>query len=144
AAALGPLYFHAFPERSGKVYLLTILVLLIIKAWNLITNWLMLKIRNNRVRFIDQVIRFLLSVAIFYFLLLGHLVLTGIITVILFAVFMNDYIASRKQLGLAWELLVEKDQNKKQFFYRMASMFVDVPHLKNRVKRRKLLTTFIN
>src|SRR5699024_6536825 len=40
-AALGPLYMASFPEREGNAYLLTILVLFIFKAANLLINWWM-------------------------------------------------------------------------------------------------------
>src|SRR5699024_12337594 len=35
-AALSPLYFHSFPERGGREFLLTLLIVLVFKAWNLV------------------------------------------------------------------------------------------------------------
>lgn len=143
-AALGPLYFHAFPERSGRVYLFTLLILLIIKVWNLIIYWLMLKVRHTPTRIIHHIIRSLLTIGLFYYLIIANYIFASIFTVALFIAFIVDYIISAKNVGINWELLIEKDRNQKQFFYRMASMFVDVPHLKSRVKRRKLLTSVVN
>src|SRR5690625_3223596 len=55
-AALGPLYFSTFPDRTGKIYLYTILALLIFKVWNLLANWWMLKVRNTLIRYTDTVL----------------------------------------------------------------------------------------
>lgn len=143
-AALGPLYFHAFPERNSKVYLLTLIVLLIIKALNLSIHWTMLRVRNANLRLGESVIRLLLTIILFVYLLKADYVVTTILTIILFTIFIVSYVMTRKSIGVNWELLVEKDRNRKQFFYRMASMFVDVPHLPSKVKRRRLLTSIVN
>lgn len=144
AAALGPLYFAGFAERSGRAYLLTIIVLLIFKIWNLLTNWWMLKIQDGRTRRIDGLVRFILNIAIFYFLIEGHMLLAAIITLMFMGIFLYDRHISNRQAGLAWELLVEKDRNRMQAFYRLANMFTDVPHLKNPVKKRHWLVNLVN
>src|SRR5690625_3085951 len=121
AAAFGPLYFAAYPERSGYVYLFSLAIVLIFKVWNLIANWWMLKVRDKGSRNIDQVIRLVLNSAVFYFLIKGDMLLAVIPTVLFVAVFLYDYSVSNKQTGLAWELLVEKDQHRMQVFYRIAN-----------------------
>jgi ABC-2 type transport system permease protein len=142
-AAFGPLYSASFPEREGKEYLFTILVVLIFKLWNLIANWWMLKIRENNIRYIDQAARFLLNTAVFYFLLNGEMILAGITTILFIIIFLYDLGLSRKQAGVAWELLVEKDQHRMQSFYRFANLFTDVPHLKNRIRPCHWLVAFV-
>jgi ABC-2 type transport system permease protein len=142
-AAFGPLYFAAFPERSGSTYLMTLAVVLIFKLWNLIANWWMLKIRDKSVRFTDQTARLLLNSAVFYFLVSGEMLLAGITTILFVIVFLYDLGISRRQAGLAWELLLEKDLHRMQTFYRFANMFTDVPHLKNRIKPRHWLVSVI-
>lgn len=143
-AALGPLYFNTYPDRSGRVYLLTLVIILIFKGWNLITNWWMLKVRDITIRRIDQITRLLLNIAIFYFAIEGNLLWTGISTIIFIFLFLYDFTLSRKQAGLAWDLLVEKDQSSMRTFYRIANMFTDVPHLKNPIKKRRLLVDFFS
>lgn len=140
-AAFGPLYFHAFPERGGKTYLFTLIVLLTIKAWNMAIYWSMLKVRDNTVRIGDNILRFVLGGALFYFLIESQLVMATIFTVFLFIIFIVNYFNTKNRVSIHWELLIERDENRKQFFYRMASMFVDVPHLASRVKRRRMLTS---
>ncbi|WP_047986155.1 ABC transporter permease [Ornithinibacillus californiensis] len=143
-AAFGPLYMASFPEREGSTYLLTIAVVLVFKLWNLIANWWMLKIREKNIRVIDHVARLLLNIAVFFFLISGELLLVSITTILFVIVFLYDLSQSRKQAGLAWELLLEKDLHRLQSFYRFANMFTDVPHLKNRIKSRQWLVSFVD
>lgn len=142
-AALGPLYFHAFPDRSGKIYLMTLVVLLIIKIWNVASDWFLLNVSQSVVRISNQIVRFLLGVTLFYFLIKNEIILASVCTILLLITFFINYVSAKKGIGIHWELLVERDQNRMQSFYRMASMFVDVPHLKSRLKKRKLLTSFV-
>lgn len=144
AAALGPLYAATYPDRSGHVYLLTVLIMLIFKIWNLLANWWMLKVRAPGVRQTDLLTRMLLSIAVFYFLIHGDMVLTVITTGLYIVVFLYDYNVSRKQMGIVWDLLVQKDRNRMQTFYRIANMATDVPHLKSKVKRRGWLTSIVS
>lgn len=143
-AAFGPLYFESYPDRPGDIYLLTLLVVLIFKAGNLIANWWMLKIRDPVIRQIDQSLRVLLNLAVFYFIVQGEMVWAGITTVLFALVFLYDLNVSRKQPGIVWDLLVEKDRSRMQTFYRIANMFTDVPHLKNQVKSRHWLVSLVS
>ncbi|WP_077324989.1 ABC transporter permease [Virgibacillus siamensis] len=142
--ALGPLYFATYPDRAGNVYLLTLVVVLIFKLWNLITNWRMLKIREPGIRQVDILARTLINMAVFYFLVKGELLLAGITTILFLFVFVYDFMISRKQAGVLWDVLLEKDQSRMQTFYRIANMFADVPHLKNRVKGRHWLVSLVS
>ncbi|PAV29291.1 ABC transporter permease [Virgibacillus profundi] len=144
SAAFGPLYFATFPDRAGNVYLLTIAVVFIFKIWNLVTNWWMLKVREPGVRRVDLGVRTLLNMAVFYFLINGDMVYAGITTALFIIIFLYDYNVSRKQAGIVWDVLVEKDRNRMQTFYRIANMFADVPHLKNPIKKRGWLVSLVS
>lgn len=144
AAAFGPLYFASFSERSGSEYLIMIVVVLIFKVWNLLANWWMLKVRDLATRRTDILLRVLLNCAVFYLLVHGNILFAAIATVVFIILFLYDYSISKKQAGLVWDVLLEKDQNRMQFFYRIANMFTDVPHLKNRVKKRQWLVNLVN
>lgn len=141
---LGPLYFAAFPDRSGNVYLLTLAVVVVFKLLNLFTNWWMLKIREPGIRQVDMLARTLLNMALFYFLIKGEMLLASITMILFIFVFLYDLTISRKQAGVLWDLLLEKDQNRMHTFYRIANMFADVPHLKNRVKGRHWLVSMVS
>ncbi|MFD2630307.1 ABC transporter permease [Oceanobacillus kapialis] len=144
AAAFGPLYFASFPGRSGQMYLLSIAIVLVFKVGNLIANWWMLKVREPGTRRLDLVVRTVLNMVVFYFIISGNMLMAGITSVIFALLFLYDLSVSRKQAGIVWDLLVEKDQNRMQTFYRIANMFADVPHLKNRVKKRQWLVSLVS
>lgn len=143
SAALGPLYTTSFPAREGKLYLLTILVLLIYKIANLLANWWMYKVRDSNHRRLELIVRTVMNILVFYFVVAGNMVAAGIVTVLFAALFLYDYALSKKQGAIVWDLLLEKDQNSMQAFYRVANMFSDVPHIKNRVKKRQWLVSLV-
>lgn len=143
-AAISPLYFHTYSSRGGMTFLLTFLILLIFKAWNLIASWWNLKQRNKNTRLFDHLIRFCLNSAIFFFIVEGRILFAVILTALLIILFIYNFKESQKQASLAWDILVEKDQHQMQFFYRIANLFTDVPHLKKRFKKRIWLTKILS
>lgn len=142
-AALGPLYFHAYPDRSGKIYLWTVLLLFIFKAGNLYMNWAMLKVREKSIRSFDLFLRFFLNWTLFYFVIKGDYFFAGLITVIFFALFLYESMVIGKKFTINWNLLVEKDQIRMQYFYQLANMFAEVPHLKRRIRKRSQLAKIL-
>jgi ABC-2 type transport system permease protein len=144
AAALAPLFFAANLGEDFTSYLLIFIVMLIFKLWNLYMNWWMLKIRNVNHRRLEQTLRVILNVGSFWLLVRGDLLAAGVLTVLFVALLFTNYSLSRKQGGLAWDLLIEKDQARMQAFYRIANQFADVPHLKTKVhKRQAIVNLFI-
>lgn len=141
-AVVSPLYTTMFMAGGKEVILLTI-VILVFKAWNMLINWNMMKIRNNQLRIIDQVIRILISIAIFYFIIMGALLFAGITTGLFFLIYLNNYVLARRQNGLAWDVLIENDEHRLGSFYRIVSMFANVPEMKKRLKKRKVLAAFV-
>lgn len=143
AAALGPLYAESFPERSGNLYLLTFVILLIFKFANLIANWWMYNIRDVNYRRLEIFVRTLMNIFVFYFIVKGEMVAAGIGTLLFAALFLYDYVQAKNQPGVLWDVLLEKEQNSMQTFYRIANMFSDVPHIKTKVKKRNWLVSLV-
>src|SRR5699024_6698786 len=119
AAALGPLYTASFPEREGNPYLLTIIILLIFKVANLLANWWMYRIRDRNHRRLEIFVRMVMNVLVFYFMIAGEMLGACIVTILFAALFLYDYVLAAKQAGVVWDLLLEKDQNSMQTFYRI-------------------------
>lgn len=143
AAVFGPLYFASFPAQTGGTYLLIIVVLLIFKLWNLLANWWMLKTRDPRSRATEQFVRLLLNVVSFYFFINGEWLFAAATTVLLVGLILYDFSLSKRQAGIVWDLLVQKDQARMHTFYRIANMFTDVPHLRNQIKKRHWLVSLL-
>ena len=143
AAAVAPMFMEVYPNKTTKDFLIVILMVLLLKASNLVMNWYMLQVQNVTIRRFDKVVRTLISLMIFYFLLQhSMLVIAAIILYCLLAV--NNYFLIQKQAGIAWETLIDNDQHRLASFYRFVSMFADVPHLTNQLKKRRMLGKLIN
>lgn len=143
AAVLGPLYFHIFANRSGKIYLLTIVVLLIVKGWNLMANWWLLKVRQVNLYRLHLLIRLLLSVGIFVFLIEQKMVHTIVMTILFIGLFLYTYYLQKRHVGIPWNELVGLEERHLQKFYRFANLFTDVPHIKVPLKKRQWLVSFV-
>lgn len=143
AAALGPMYFHFFTERSGKIYLLTILLLFVLKFWNLLANWWMLTVHSKGAVIGHMILRFILSTAIVLFFIQENKKILIICTTGFIALLSLTYVDYRKRRGIPWQTLVESDEQRLQSFYRLANLFTDVPHIKSPIKKRKWLVYLV-
>jgi len=142
-AALAPMFMQVYQHKTIKDYFLIILILLLLKGWNMTTNWFMFKVQHTMIRRLDRVIRTFISIAIFYFLL-QESIFVVVVILFYFLLAINNYFLVRKQPGLAWEILINNDLNRLASFYRFVSMFAEVPHLSNRIKKRRLLSRFVH
>src|SRR5699024_2912063 len=68
-AVIGPLYSKVYQSNSKTDFLLIIVLMLVIKGWNLCMNWVMFSIRNQKITWLDNLLRTFISIDIFYFLL---------------------------------------------------------------------------
>ncbi|WP_440896282.1 ABC transporter permease [Amphibacillus sp. Q70] len=139
AAILAPLYQASYPNQS---YLSLVFILIIFKGWHFLLNWWMLRIRNRAIHWRDKPIRYFIQLIIFYSFINGYLLISGLAMLVLFGFVFYGYYFSH-QYALAWDQLIEKDQQRMQSFYRLASMFTDVPHFKATIKKRRLLVKWI-
>src|SRR5699024_10293583 len=141
-AVIGPLYSKMYQSNSKTDFLLIIALMLVLKGWNLWMNWVMFRIRNQKVTWLDKLLRTLLSIGIFYFLLEKHFFII-IVAVLYFIRVLNNYFLMKKQPSLTWEVLIENDRHRLAVFYRFASNFVNVPNMAKRMKKGRLLAKVI-
>src|SRR5699024_11125499 len=66
AAVIGPMYQHLYADKGTNYYLFIVLLMLLLKGWNMWMNWYMMRIHNPTVRHGDKVIRILYSTTRFY------------------------------------------------------------------------------
>ncbi|MBB5354394.1 ABC-2 type transport system permease protein [Anoxybacillus mongoliensis] len=122
-----------FSEQSPLVVMIAMMVL---KGWNMFIQW------NEDARIgrhlFPLFVRFFMNVLFFYFLLVKQYGFMAVI--ILLMIFVALYVERRgKKVGLQWEQLLADEQRRVQAFYRFVHAFVDVPHMKHTVKKRKWL-----
>src|SRR5690625_2870586 len=128
AAVLGPLYFNAFKDRSGKVYLITILLLVVFKGWNILINWWTSFVRDESYKRLSLLVRTVFNIVIFYFIIELNLLFALIATVLFLVLFGMSYAKSKKQNGINWALLVEGDLKRDRKSTRLNSSHVAISY----------------
>src|SRR5699024_6477704 len=83
AAAFGPMYSNAYPDRSGKGFLLNLAIMLVLKYINMTLSWWMLKIRQVSIRRVDTIIRFCLSTGILIRLILKSFIVLAVFLILI-------------------------------------------------------------
>ena len=135
------LLFILFPMygqvNGSQSYGSILLFILILKALNLWLRWMVMK-EKGPVRSYSPVVRYLVNAVALYFFLEAEYLFTLLIFIILIVLVTVIGINSRGKL-LKWDDLIQDDLQRTYQFYRFANMFTDVPKLKSRVKRRKIL-----
>lgn len=142
-AACMPMYVRA-SGNGFQSFLYILIILVILKVWNLCLHWDVLKFQNQRLSIIDWVIRFILNVSFLYFIIeMAAPWVYGIYILIYLAVFLF-YHRLAKEKTLKWDVLIDIEQKRLSAFYRFANLFTDVPKLKGEVKRRKWFDPIFN
>ena len=141
-AAVGPLYFEFYPETNTLLSILMIVVILLIKGWNLALRWRSLQIDNQTFVFIERIVRAGLTFLLFYSLLnFEYLFAVGVV----YLVYINVvYLYMKKNHRLNWERLIANDAQRLAKFYRFVSLFAEVPHVKSRLRKRRFLTKIVS
>lgn len=137
-AVFMPLYTQV---RGGsmQIFFLWLLLAAVIKGWNLVVRWHVLKIQEKESRQIDWGVRLALNVLLLYFVFSGSSVLFVIVVAVIMAAYYLYFRKISRRMALKWETLVELEEKRMAAFYRLANLFTDVPHLRGTVKRRKWL-----
>ena len=116
-----------------------LIVLLVVKAWNLASGWRIQYFIQPSIYRWDAIVRYFIN-ASFAFLLFKQanpLILVAI-AVVMVLYFRSFYIRTKNSY-LKWDLLINQEEKRMNSFYRLANLFTDVPTLKDTVKRRKWL-----
>jgi ABC-2 type transport system permease protein len=137
-AVLMPLYAHV-DQNSYRTFLPFLLVLLIVKAWNLAASWRIDYFVQAAVHLWDIAVRYFINVLLCFLLFkqANLLFLMGIGIVMVF--YFYTFLVRTKKMGLKWNQLIDQEEKRMASFYRIANLFTDVPKLKDTVRRRKWL-----
>ncbi|GER65801.1 ABC transporter permease [Weizmannia acidilactici] len=137
-AALMPMYAKVTGRGFGSFFGLLVM-LFVLKIWNLLLVWYVLKLTDASVPVWDWIVRFACSAA-FVFLVVkcAPVWLVGILAAVMIVLFAYFYRLAKNRT-LRWDVLIEREQRRMMGFYRFANLFTDVPELKAQVKRCKWL-----
>ncbi|EUJ22914.1 ABC transporter permease [Listeria grandensis FSL F6-0971] len=135
-AACMPMY-AAVTGFSFSRFFPLLIVMLLIKLWNVYFQWETMKLENTDTTWLF--VRIIVSAALIYLVLAFNLIWS--IPVVLGILLASYLWMKRKTVGLTikWEYLIDKEEARMNRFYRLANLFTDVPHLKGTVRRRAYL-----
>lgn len=139
---LMPMY-AAIHNGDYRDFWFFLIVLLLAKAINLLIRWRVQHFVNKNTHYIDSCIRFCLNFVLLLLLFSNASPLFFISILIIQVLLLLYYQRATERLGIKWELLIEQDEKRLAAFYQLANMFTDVPKLKNRIKRRKILDVLV-
>lgn len=142
-AALMPMYAQVHGGDFSRFWYLLI-VLLISKGANLLIRWHIHYYVDVRYHYMDTVVRFFVNLAILYLLFADSSPLFILALLLLMAFLLIYFQKATSNKGVKWEYLIEQDEKRLASFYRFANMFTEVPKLRNRIKRRRLLDLLFN
>lgn len=133
-----PLFF-TLTDATFTSLLAILLLLLGMKSWNLWMTWLVNFYTDRKVRLSDWWVRLALNFTLLFLVFSeASLLFIGVVVAVMILLLVYFQKASRK-MNWKWDLLIENETKRMQLFYRVANLFVDVPGLKEKVKRRRWL-----
>ncbi|MCQ6267027.1 ABC transporter permease [Fictibacillus sp. WQ 8-8] len=137
--AFGPLFSKFITGRLFEM-LLTLILLLSAKIWNVKTSWEEQRLPFDRSRRNYMAIRLAVNAVYLYLLFQKAYVFILAILAIMYVLsnFVFGYI--KKVHGYKWEHLLEVENGMMMKLYRIANLFTDVPQLSQKVKPRKWLS----
>ncbi|WP_404449110.1 ABC transporter permease [Sutcliffiella horikoshii] len=137
-----PLFF-TLTDATFQTLISVLLLLLGMKSWNLWMTWLINFYTDKKARIADWWVRLALNFGLLYLVLSGaSLLFIGVVVLIMLLLLVYFQNATKK-MNWKWDLLIENEVKRMQLFYRVANLFVDVPGLKEKVKRRKWLDVLL-
>ncbi|MGD6777100.1 ABC transporter permease [Sutcliffiella horikoshii] len=138
-----PLFF-TLTDATLQTLISVLLLLLGMKSWNLWMTWLINFYTDKKVRLVDWWVRLALNFGLLYLVFSeASLLFIGIVVVMMLLLLIYFQNATKK-MNWKWDLLIENETKRMQLFYRVANLFVDVPGLKEKVKRRKWLDVILS
>lgn len=132
-----PLYFKV-TTANGTILLISLILLLVVKFWNLYVSWKMEYITDPSAKWIDLIVRLAINFSVIFFILSEQYLFALIVFLIMtgYALYFSKHVLPK---AVKWDQLINKEDQRKQSFYKIANMFTDVPKLKKIAKRRKYL-----
>lgn len=126
-------------DGDFHVFLPFLLTVLVMKMFNLLIRWKVQYYVEKSVHLFDTLIRYAVNAVFLFFLFSNQGLLFLLPEILLLLLLYFYYSKNTKEKGLKWEFLIELEERRMTSFYRLANLFTDVPHLRDRVKRRSWL-----
>lgn len=137
---LSPL-FYARISGSMAMFFFSLVVLLLVKYWNITASWQEMHMQDGGSRRGSVFLRALITFAFVWLLFLHapiYYIIAPAIVMMLLSLYYYRPIGQKRTLK--WERLLDVEDKRLTAFYRIANLFTEVPRIKNRVKPRRWLT----
>ena len=138
-----PAYLKLNEQISSSYLFMILAILLVVKLSDLLATWFLEKTRDQRLHYLDFAVRLAINILLVFFLVNEELNYVITAMAILAGVIFLNYFNIYKKFSLPWDLLMEKEDAKLQFFYRIVNLSTDVPHLKRKPKKRHTLVKLV-
>ena len=114
-------------------------ILAFIKWWNMYIHW---TYRNTEIASYWLVIQIFCNAAITYTMFqFTSIMIVGSILLVVTLLFL--YTINKQKRHIHWEYFIEQEEKMDMRFYQFIHFFTDVPQIKQQVKQRKWLTTWL-
>jgi ABC-2 type transport system permease protein len=130
---------NQFTETSLQKLLVLYFIMLVLKGWNLFLTWRMLHIFEHTSTWFDYLIRLSFTTVFLVLLFGGASFIYMVILLVIAVIWAASFFAMTRGKSVKWELLLNAEIKLMNRFYRLANLFVDVPHLRSEVKPRRWL-----
>ncbi len=127
-----------------QTFLFLLAVTLIMKYWNIMLHWNMLKMKGKGHVWAGKIIRYFMNATLLYFIINEASLYFTVSVLLIMLAFTYYVIGIAKDQPIKWETLIHQEEARMQIFYRAANLVTDVPQLKGRVKRRKWLDPLVS
>ncbi|MDP4163682.1 MAG: ABC transporter permease [Bacillota bacterium] len=141
-AAFMPLYARV-SGQGFRSFLLFLIVLLLLKIWNLNVGWRAQYEVETSVHRWDLFVRFCMNGSFIYFIFKQANMFFPTAIFLIMAVYYAYFHTRSVKKGLKWDALISQEEKRMASFYRIANLFTDVPKIKDTVKRRRVLDIFL-
>ncbi|MFC0015960.1 MULTISPECIES: ABC transporter permease [Allobacillus] len=137
--ALTPLMMTVKEDISIGHVLGLFAFLVVLKIGNLLATWFAQKTRDNSYHYVDYGVRLVVNTLFVFFVVSEVWTLAALAAIVFIGIMFVHYTQVNVRNSFPWDLLIEREEEKLQFFYRMANLSTDVPNLKQKPKKRHWL-----
>jgi ABC-2 type transport system permease protein len=128
-----------FTETSFQKLIVLFFIMVVLKGWNLFLSWRMLHNFDHQSTWLDYSIRLSFTTVFLVLLFAGAPFIYLCVLIVIGVAWALAFLNMTRGKSVKWELLINEEIKLMNRFYRMANLFVDVPHLRSEVKPRKWL-----
>lgn len=126
---------HTTPAFLGGVFV----ILAFIKWWNIYIHW---TYQNTEIASYWLLMRIFCNATITYTMFqFTSIIVVGSILLVIALLFI--YTVNKQKRHIHWEYFIEQEEKMDMRFYQFVHFFTDVPQIKQQVKQRKWLTTWM-